>query len=144
MMSTAYSIKVRFAQVEDVGGVENLLRSLPGVWQDTWRPDCILRGIHNSGGLAFLAEFGGQIIGFISAHDVGFRAYISEFAIAEEWQGKGVGTLLLTHVENQLSANNCALVIADVFPPAEGFYLKRQWGHPKAILMSRRLRSVRT
>lgn len=138
------TIRARVAHIDDALDVEALLRSLPGIWQDCWRSDCVTRGIKNSEGLAFVAEADAKVVGFICAHDVGFRAYISEFAIAKEWQGKGVGTLLLTHVENQLSANNCALVIADVFPPAEGFYLKRHWGHPKAILMSRRLQSVRT
>ncbi len=118
--------------------MEALLRALPGVWQETWRADCVRLGILNAGGLALVAYSNGTLIGFLCAHDVGFRAYLSEFAVAAEWQGKGVGSALLQRLETALRARGCALLVADVFPPAQGFYQKHGWGSPRSVLLSRR------
>jgi hypothetical protein len=57
------------------------MRSEPGFWQDSWREDVLERGLDASGGLAFVWEEGGQILGFICAHDLRFRAYLSELIV---------------------------------------------------------------
>ncbi len=131
-------VRVRLAGEADVFAIESLLRAIPGVWQASWRGDCVERCVVAAEGLAMLAEAGGMVVGFAAAHDTGFRGYLSELAVAEEWQGRGVGCLLLAAVERALVARGCGLVVADVFPPAEGFYRKRGWGYPASVLMSHR------
>lgn len=112
------------------------MQSIMGVWQPTWRPDSVQRSIAAADGLAFVAVEHGQILGFICGHDLGFRAYLSEFAVAEPRQRSGIGSALLGRFESALAQRGCQLVVADVYPPAEPFYRAHGWASPAAILLS--------
>jgi GNAT superfamily N-acetyltransferase len=136
---SASPVKIRSATVEDSGAVTDLLKSIHGVWQPDWRSDSVHRSISAADGLAFFAVEQDQVIGFICGHDLGFRAYLSEFAVAESHQRAGIGTALLGCFEEALAQRGCHLVVADVYPPAEPFYRTRGWGAPSAILLSHRL-----
>ena len=133
-------MKIRSATVADSSAVTALLKSIAGVWQADWRSDSVGRSIAAADGLAFVAvETENDVIGFICGHDLGFRAYLSEFAVAESQQRTGIGTVLLRSVEEALAQRGCQLVIADVYPPAEPFYRGLGWGAPAAVLLAHRL-----
>lgn len=132
-------MNVRIATVADSDAVAALLKSLAGVWQPDWRPDSVHLAIVAANGLAFVALEQERVIGFLCGHDLGFRAYLSEFAVAEPRQRAGIGTALLQAFEEALARRGCRLVIADVYPPAEPFYRACGWGAPSAILLSHRL-----
>jgi len=129
-------VEIITATLEDSKTVTDLLQSIPGVWQPTWRPDSVQRSITAADGLAFIAVEHGQIIGFICGHDLGFRAYLSEFAVAESRQRSGIGSALLHRFELALAQRGCQLVVGDVYPPAEPFYRTHGWAAPSAILLS--------
>ena len=132
-------MKIRSATIADSDSVTDLLKSIAGVWQPDWRSDSVHRSISASDGLAFVAVEHEQVIGFICGHDLGFRAYLSEFAVAESHQRTGIGTALLRSFEEALTQRGCRLVVADVYPPAEPFYRALGWGAPSAVLLSHRL-----
>ena len=113
------------------------MKSASGVWQKDWREDSIAIALSNAEGCALVVEEDGMIIGFASFHDCGFRAYLSEMIITESEQKKGIGMALLQEGEKILSERGCCLVIADVFPPAVGFYKKNGWGIPRSKLRSK-------
>ena len=128
-------MKIRPATTSDGSAVTDLLKSIEGVWQ----PDSVLRAISAADGLAIVAVEQEHVIGFICGHDLGFRAYLSEFAVAESHQRAGIGTVLLRTFEDALAQRGCRLVVADVYPPAEPFYRRLGWAPPSAILLSHRL-----
>lgn len=134
------AVRIREVNGDDVPDIERLLRSLPGVWQESWRADVIERALSSAGDLALVALRGGALVGFVCAHDFGFRAYLSELIVSEAEQRSGVGTALLRHVESRLADRGCAVLIADVHPPAEIFYRRLGWAEPAATLLRRRLR----
>lgn len=93
----------------------------------------------SAGDLAFVAVEGSLVVGFASAHDVDFRAYLSELAVSAEHQRKGIGAQLVHRIEAELARRGCAVLIADVYPPAEPFYRELGWRPPKATLLGRSL-----
>ena len=137
-MTTHDNLTIRQATADDAPAVRALLQSVTGVWQSNWRGDAVERAIASAAGLAFVAQRDDAIIGFACAHDTGFRAYLSELAVAESDQRTGIGTRLLNAIENALAARGCAILIADVYPPAAEFYRKLGWSEPDAVLMRKR------
>lgn len=132
-------VKLRQAELTDADAIARLLRSIPGIWQPEWRSDCVHHAIRAADGLVFVALDHDEVIGFICGHDLGFRAYLSEFAVVEAQRHSGVGTALLQFFESALVQRGCGLVVADVYPPAEPFYRTRGWAAPAALLLSHRL-----
>jgi ribosomal protein S18 acetylase RimI-like enzyme len=132
-------MEIRTAVPEDALAVTALMKSVGGVWQDDWRSDSVARSIAAADGLALVAVDDGQVIGFLSGHDVGFRAYLGEFVISEDHQRAGIGSAMLKKLENSLAERNCGLAVADVYPPAAAFYRARGWEAPTAVLLARRL-----
>ena len=95
------------------------------------------QALKSAGRHALVACRGKKIVGFACFHDVGFRAYLSEMVVDKSEQGRGIGTRLLKKGNAMLAADKCQLIVADVYPPAEGFYAKHGWGKPHAVLMSK-------
>jgi hypothetical protein len=60
----------------------------PGFWQRDWSDATLLRGIETAGDLALVWEEDATIAGFVCAHDLGFRAYLSELIVAQGAQGR--------------------------------------------------------
>ena len=130
---------IRQATQDDIPAIRELMRSEPGFWQDTWRDDAIRRALASAGGLAFVWDQAGQVLGFICAHDVGFRAYLSELIVAESARAQGVGRELVRRVQRELTARGCAVLISDVWKDAVGFYKSLGWSAPDVVLLRKRL-----
>lgn len=105
---------IRAAIYKDIPTIRFLMESEPGFWQKTWREDVLERGIDSANGLAFVWEEGNEILGFIYAHDLGFRGYISELVVAKKARGKEIGEKLVEIVQDKLAEAGCSVVIADV------------------------------
>jgi len=50
----------------------------PGFWQRDWSDATLAKGIETAGDLALVWEEDSAIAGFVCAHDLGFKAYLSE------------------------------------------------------------------
>ncbi len=130
---------IRRASASDVTGIGLLMRSVPGFWDDSWPADVLERVLASPGTVALAHDAGGRIDGFACAHDVGFRAYLSELVVSPASRGRGVGARLLAGLERELGARGCTVVIADVWRDAEGFYRSRGWAPPAVVLLRKRL-----
>ena len=132
-------IEIRSATPDDEAAIKQLIFSLPGVWQKEWRDSAVSLALASAGKLALVAIVNKSLAGFACFHDVGFRAYLSEMAIAERYQRSAIGSLLLKSAENILSSRGCKLIVADVYPPAQEFYHKNGWVKPNATLLAKRI-----
>lgn len=130
---------IRVAQPADVVSIRRLMQSERGSWQAHWSDATLATAIANAGDLALVNEEHGAIIGFACAHDVGFRAYLSELIVAPAVRRRGIATSLLAHIEERLAARGCTVLIADVWVDAEPFYLSLGWQTPSARLLRKRL-----
>jgi len=130
---------IREARTEDIPAIRGLMESEPGFWQQGWSNETLARGIDSSGGLAFVWETDNGILGFVCAHDLGFRAYLSELLVAQVVRGRGVGKILLDRVETTLAQRGCTTLIADVWHAAVPFYGAHGWEPPDAVLLRRKL-----
>ena len=130
-------VTIRSARAGDERQIKALLKKTSGVWQKWWRETAVGQALKSAGRHALVACRGKKIVGFACFHDVGFRAYLSEMVVDESEQGRGIGTRLLKKGEAMLAVDKCQLIVADVYPPAEGFYTKYGWGKPHAVLMSK-------
>jgi GNAT superfamily N-acetyltransferase len=130
---------IRDAGIADAVEIRALMDAVAGFWDETWRPDVLDRVLGASGTIALVHQGARAIDGFICAHDVGFRAYLSELVVSPQVQHRGIGSRLLSEVERRLVGRGCALIIADVWRDAEGFYRARGWTPPAAVLLRKRL-----
>jgi len=130
---------IRKAINRDIEQIELLMKSEPNFWQEDWRSDVIKIGLGTSGGLALVAEENSKIIGFICAHDLGFRAYLSAFIVHRDKRSKGIGKTLLKEVEHELHQRGCKILISDVWHNAESFYRNLGYEPPDAILLRKKL-----
>ncbi|HEU4389782.1 MAG TPA: hypothetical protein VFV34_18395, partial [Blastocatellia bacterium] len=64
---------IREARHDDVPAIRRLMEAEPGFWQQHWSNETLARGIDSADGLAFIWESGNETLGFVCAHDVGFR-----------------------------------------------------------------------
>jgi ribosomal protein S18 acetylase RimI-like enzyme len=95
----------------------------------------------SASGLAFVWEDNSRILGFVFAHDLGFRAYLSELVVDSSVRHQGIGTRLVQTVEEALRARHQQVAIADVWHDAEPFYRSLDWAPPEAVLLRKRLRA---
>src|SRR5262245_64661769 len=115
------------------------MQSVPGFWDESWRPDVLERVLHSSDTIALVDHEATVIDGFICGHDVGFRAYLSELVVRPASQGRRVGSRLVAELERLLADRGCAVLIADVWRDAEPFYRGRGWSPPSVVLLRKRL-----
>ncbi|HKA53195.1 MAG TPA: GNAT family N-acetyltransferase [Candidatus Binatia bacterium] len=127
------------ATFQHVPAIRSLMQSVPGFWDKSWRPDVIKRGIAAANGLALVYEDNSNVLGFVCAHDLGFRAYLSELVVAGGARSRGIGTQLVQCVETELVTRGCAVLIADVWRDAERFYRALGWEPPPVVLLRKKL-----
>jgi GNAT superfamily N-acetyltransferase len=130
---------IRGATIADVNAIRALLKSVAGLWDDSWRDDVLERALTSTETVALVHVDGESVDGFICAHDVGFRAYVSELVVSPSVQGGGIGSGLLSEVERRLSRRGCSIAIADVWRDAEPFYRSHGWTPPPVCLLRKRL-----
>lgn len=130
---------IRKTKASDSGKIEILMKSVEGFWDNSWRKDVIKLGIKTSNGLSFVYEENNDILGFICAHDVGFRGYLSELIVSPKIQNMGVGKKLLQRVESELRKGGCKVLISDVWKNSKRFYKNLGWSKPSVILLRKKL-----
>jgi GNAT superfamily N-acetyltransferase len=130
---------IRAADGGDIPAIRALMGSVPGLWDEAWRPDVLARAMAAAGDLALVHEAGEGIDGFACAHDLGFRAYLSALVVAPAAQGRGIGSRLLLEVERRLVDRGCSTLIADVWRDVEPFYRRLGWSAPAATLLRKAL-----
>jgi GNAT superfamily N-acetyltransferase len=87
-----------------------------------------------------LVHQGKQTIdGFACAHDVGFRAYLSEFVVAPARQRQGLGSELLAEIERPARHTDAPSSLPIVARRREILSLERL-GPPPVVLLRKRLR----
>jgi ribosomal protein S18 acetylase RimI-like enzyme len=132
---------IREAIAADIPSIVAMMQSVPGFWQPWWSEDTIEKALNSARGLAFVFEDNSHILGFVCAHDLGFRAYLSELVVDNQARHQGIGALLLRAVEAALRNRNQRVLIADVWHDAESFYRSLGWEPPDAVLLRHRLDS---
>ena len=131
---------LRLATTSDARSIRRLMQAVPGFWQDWWSEHTITHAIQAANGLAFVWDDpAGEIAGFACAHDLGFRAYLSELVVDPERQRKGIGTQLIRAIETALRDRHQRVLIADVWRDAEAFYRTLGWESPEATLLRKRV-----
>jgi ribosomal protein S18 acetylase RimI-like enzyme len=130
---------IRDASTTDLSDIRTLMNSVDGFWDESWRPDVLERAVGSPDTIALVHQDGAIIDGFICAHDLGFRAYLSELIVAPHVQRRGIGAQLLAEIERRVAERGCAVIVADVWRDAEEFYRSRGWTPPSVILVRKRL-----
>lgn len=93
-------------------------------------------------GLFFVALDDMAVIGTVMAGYDGHRGWIYAMAVMPEYRRQGVGSLLLAHAENALSARGCMKVNLQIVEGNEtvaAFYCRSGYGTEKRISMGKRL-----
>lgn len=130
---------IRQATKDDILAIRTLMQSEPGFWKQDTRPDVLDIELSSAKDLAFVWEEGGQVLGFACAHDLGFRAYLSELIVAKSARGRGLGRSLVEHIQNVLHDRKCPVLFSDVWKDAEKFYRSLGWSEPDVVLLRKTL-----
>jgi ribosomal protein S18 acetylase RimI-like enzyme len=130
---------IREARREDIAAIRRLMEAEPGFWQRDWSDATLAKGIEAAGDLALVWEEGTSIAGFVCAHDLGFRAYLSELIVASGARGRGIGKNLVERIQAELARRGRRVLIADVWRDAEPFYRSLGWEPPDVVLLRRTL-----
>src|SRR5512138_2701839 len=94
---------IRRATREDLSAIRRLMEAEPGFWQGDWSDETLARGIETGGDLALVWQEDTEIAGFICAHDLGFRAYLSELIVARGVRGRRIGQSLVERIQTELA-----------------------------------------
>jgi len=132
---------IRKTAEEDLPSIKALMQSIPGFWHEAWTDEALEKALAAAGDMALVYEADGQIVGFTFCHDLGFRAYVSELAVADDMRGRGIGKQLLEEVERILKERGCELIIVDAWKSALPFYKALGWTEPDVVLLRKQLAS---
>jgi len=106
-------------------------------------PDIVIdKKIAVNDGLFFVAVAGGAVIGTVMAGYDGHRGWIYAVAVAAAHRQQGLGSNLLSFVEERLSEKGCLkinLQIMEGNEPVEAFYRANGYNTEKRISMGKRL-----
>ena len=130
---------LREAITSDVPNICDLMQTVPGFWQPWWSEETVAEAIRSAQGLPFVWEEGSQIVGFGCAHDLGFRAYLSELVVHARGRRQGIGTRMVHAIAEGLRRRGQQILVADVWRDALSFYTSLGWMSPNAILLRQRL-----
>jgi len=90
--------------------------------------------------LIILAEYNNRIVGFAHMIDDGDRMILQGLGVDGEARGRGVGTLLLTHILNTIEEDIPVMLKVKVMNPAvdlyarHGFFVKRSNDHTLTLV----------
>ena len=115
------------------------MESEPGFWQPGWSNATLVKAIDAAKGLALVWQSESRILGFVCAHDLGFRGYLSELVVAREARHQGIGRKLVGAVEERLAGRGHTTLIADVWHRAVPFYRSLGWSAPDVVLLRQKL-----
>jgi ribosomal protein S18 acetylase RimI-like enzyme len=132
---------IREATTSDISKIRSLMQTVPGFWQQRWSDTTIAAAIESAHGLAFVWEGHSLILGFVCAHDLGFRAYLSELVVDKSVRNQGIASRLVRAVEEVLTGRGQQVLIADVWHEAEPFYWSLGWERPDVTLLRQRLKT---
>lgn len=130
---------IRKTKTTDLRQIESLMRAEERFWDKTWRSNVLKLGIESSNGLSFVYEENKRILGFVCAHDLGFRGYLSELIVSPNSRENNIGKILVRKVEQELKKKGCSVLIADVWKNSEKFYKKLGWREPDVKLLRKKL-----
>jgi len=130
---------IRAAGTTDITDIRALMNTVAGFWDRTWRPDVLERVLGSEETIALVHQDGRVIDGFACAHDVGFRAYLSELIVGAQAQRRGIGSRLLEEIERRVAERGCSLIFGDVWRDSEAFYRAHGWTPPSVVLLRKRL-----
>ena len=130
---------IRNANNNDIPAIRKLMQSEPDFWDDSRRDNALDIGIESSRDLSFVWVENDKILGFVSAHDMGFRAYLSELIVSSEYRKSGIGKALLQEIEKTLIQKGCKVLIADVWKDSVEFYRSLGFSEPDVKLLRKRL-----
>jgi len=130
---------IRNATPADLPRIRCLMESEPGFLKETPRDDALEQELRSADDLALVWEQDDEVLGFLCAHDLGFRAYLSELIVAEAVRSQGIGRKLVLHVQNELRNRGCLVLFAGVWRSTEGFYRSLGWSEPDVTLLRKRL-----
>jgi ribosomal-protein-alanine N-acetyltransferase len=130
---------IRPATKLDLAGIEKLMKSEAGFWQESWRENILAGALDSAGGLAFVWEAGSRILGFVCAHDAAFRGYLSALIVDPSVRRQGIGRKLVHRVEKELRSRGGTVLISDVWREAECFYRSLGWSEPRVRLLRKNL-----
>jgi ribosomal protein S18 acetylase RimI-like enzyme len=123
----------------DLPAIRRLMEAEPGFWQDDWSDATLAKAVETARDLALVWADETAIVGFACAHDLGFRAYLSELIVARKARGRGIGKQLIERIEVVLVSRGCRILMADVWHDAEPFYRSLGWEPPDVVLLRRKL-----
>lgn len=130
---------IRLANHMEMDQIRDLVNSVPEMAEDYGREGSLEQAMDMSDGLAFVWDEDDEIQGFICAHDLGFRGYISILVVGEPFRGRGIGRKLVEYVEKELAARCCPKVISDVGFFAKDFFHHLGYSEPKCVLLRKDL-----
>ena len=112
---------IRSVTTNDIKAIRSLMQSEPGFWkQASSRKDPLEKELESANDLACVWEEDEGIVGFVCAHDLGFRAYLSELIVKESARSQGIGRQLVDHVENKLRSRGCPVLFPGGPPRGAG------------------------
>lgn len=130
---------LRQAAPDDIPAIHALMESTPGFWQPHWSGQTLAQAIKAAEGLAFVWEADAEILGFVCAHDAGFRVYVSALIVAERVHHQGIGALLLQRIELEATQRGRTILIVDAWHESVPFYRSLGWEPPDAVLLRKRI-----
>jgi ribosomal protein S18 acetylase RimI-like enzyme len=130
---------IRNANKNDIPEIRKLMKSEPDFWDNSWRQNVIDIAIESSRDLAFVWVENDKILGFVCAHDIGFRAYLSELIVSSECRKSGIGKALVQGIQKALTQKGCKVLIADVWKDSVEFYRSLGFSEPDVRLLRKTL-----
>src|SRR5262245_30770684 len=91
---------IRQATSKDLLAIRRLMEAGPRVWRHDWSDATLAKGIETAGDLALVWSDDTVVVGFACAHDLGFRAYLSELVVAQGARGRGIGKKLIERIQD--------------------------------------------
>jgi len=141
-------MKIRKATKKDMKEVIKLMMTEFNrpPWSEKWTKDNAGKTTKSLGGIIYVATENKTIIGFILVtgghYNKGPIIEICEFAVSKKFQKKGIGELLINHIENLYKKKNfSAIHLATLRKSgAYKFYKKRGYKNYREINMIKKLK----